>query len=479
VSEVRGTRRGRAVAALVLAAAACGCTLAPRHERPPLPTAAEYPADVVPGGGGARAVDLPWQQFFADPRLRALVTRALEHNRDLRAAVLRIDEARAQYRLQRAALLPVVDLRASSSRARTGEGTALGVAPRGPEGVTIEQHSVEIGVAAFELDFWGRVRALSGAARARYLATVHAQRAFRLGLIADVADAYLALRELDERITLAERTVQLRGDALEIARLRLDAGVTSALDSRQTEVLLTQAQTELAALRLQRALTRSTLELLVGGPLPSSLPPPRDLEHQQLAENFAAGLPSDLLVARPDVLQAEEALRAAGADVGVARAAFLPRVDLTALVGYAGGALADLFDGGASTWSARGSAAVPLFAGGANVAGLRAAEARLAIAVAGYERAVQGAFREVVDALAGRRFLADQYEAQRRALVAQRDRAELANLRYRSGVVGFLEVLDAERELFAAEQALVQTRRQRLSNAVALYVALGGGLDRP
>jgi multidrug efflux system outer membrane protein len=453
-----------------------GCAMAPDHERPALPTAPAYPAAEA-ATTGPRATDLAWRDFFGDQRLEALIASALERNRDLRQSVLRIEEARAQYRIVRADLLPTIDAGGSATRSRVSSGSfdaGTGAVTAGSS--TISRYEVSAGVSAFELDFWGRVRSLSEAARETYLATVEAQRAFRIGLIADVADAYIALRELEERIALAERTVAARARSLEIARLRLDAGVTSALDYRQTETLLTQAQSELASLRLQRAQTQNALELLVGGPLPPGLPAAQPLEGQGIVENLTPGLPSDLLANRPDILQAEAQLRAAGANIGAARAAFFPRISLTGLLGFASTALSGLFDGGNFTWTAGASATVPVFDFGRNAGNLDLAVVRRDISVANYERTIQGAFREVSDALAARRFLADQLEAQRRALAAQRDRAELANLRYKNGVANYLEVLDAERELFAAEQTVVQTRRQQLSNAIALYVALGGGL---
>ncbi len=472
------------LAALLLLGA---CSMAPDHRRPALPTAPAYPAEGAPAAAGPRATDIAWQGFFADPRLEALIARALDNNRDLRTAVLRIEEARAQYRITRADRLPTVDLSGGYTRTRVGSGGVTGGTPTPGPGTpivtagatTVERYDVTAGVAAFELDFWGRVRSLSDAARETFLATVEAQRAFRIGLIADVADAYLQLREIDERIALAERTVTARELGLEIARLRLDAGVTSALDYRQTETLLTQAQTELAALRLQQAQVRNALDLLIGGPVPAELPPGLALTDQGITETIAPGLPSDLLNNRPDILAAEAQLRAAGANIGAARAAFFPRISLTGLLGFASTALSGLFADDSFTWTAGANAAVPIFDFGRNAGNLDLARVRSDLQVANYERTVQTAFREVADALAARRFLAEQLAAQQRALAAQRDRAELATLRYRNGVAGYIEVLDAERELFAAEQVVVQTRRQQLSNAVALYVALGGGLRAP
>ncbi len=456
-----------------------GCSMQPDYVRPTLPTASTYPADVQTGVAGRPAVEIGWRAFFGDPRLQALIATALENNRDLRAAVARIAEARAQYRIQRADQLPSVEATGSATRSRTPIGSAgIGTTPGAPTGaaVTANRYSITAQVPSFELDFWGRVRSLTEAARASYLSTAAAQRAFRISLIGDVATAYLVDRELGERIELAQRTLRARQEGLEIAKLRLDAGVTSALDYRQTETLLTQAQTELAALQRQRAQNRNALEVLIGGMLPADLPPPMPLEQQGISDRIAPGLPSDLLTNRPDIIAAEEQLRAANANIGAARAAFFPQISLTGLLGFASSELGSLFGEDGLTWSFGPNLALPIFDAGRNRANLSLAEARRDIAVADYERTVQTAFREVADALAGRRWLAEQLQAQERALAAQRDRAELARLRYRNGVANYLEVLDAERELFAAEQQLVQARRELLANAVSLYAALGGGL---
>ncbi|HEX8258512.1 MAG TPA: efflux transporter outer membrane subunit [Allosphingosinicella sp.] len=453
------------LAALLLA----GCSQQPKYVQPGLPTAPQYPADAWPVTAGPRAPELPWRGFFRDPRLQALIERALIHNRELRTAVLRIEEARGQYRIRRADRLPTLDANAGAARSRTGDG--FGGA------VTGNRFEIGASVASFELDFWGRVRSLTESARANYLSTIHAQRAFQISLVADVAEAYLTERELDDRIAIAERTVRDRERALEIGKLRLDAGVTSALDYRQIETLLTQAQAALADLQLQRAQNRNALEFLVGGPVGAPLPPPLPLERQGIVETISAGLPSELLTNRPDILEAEELLRAAYADVGAARAAFFPQISLTGALGFASGALGSLFSGGAFTWSLGGNASLPIFDAGRTRGNLDVAVARQGIAVASYERAIQQAFREVADRLAERRWLAERLTAQQRELAAQRDRAELATLRYQNGVTGYLEVLDAQRELFAAEQQVLATRREQLTNAVDLYVALGGGIE--
>lgn len=458
----------RTIAILASASALTACNMAPRHERPALPTASQYPAafanDRVPG---QRATELGWRRFFADPRLEALVAQALVRNRDLAVAVAQIEEARGLYRIQAADRLPTIGASGDINRSRTNLGT-------GP--ITANRYSVGVGVTGFELDFWGRVKNLSEAARSQYLATAEAERAFRLSLIRDVASTYFASREADERIRLAEATVKSRQDELRLAKRRLDAGVTSGLDFRQAELLLTQAETELSGLKLAKAQADNFLAVLTGGPVATPLPAPMTLAQQAAMPALAAGLPSDLLVARPDILATEERLRAARANIGAARAAFFPSISLTGNAGFASGALGDLFKGDSFTWSFGPSISLPIFDWGRNKANLTVAEARENIAVATYERTVQGAFREVADALAGRLYYAEQVASQERGLEATRRIARLARLRYREGVSSYLEVLDAERNLFAAEQALISLRRAQADNLATLYVALGGGL---
>ncbi|WBX84496.1 efflux transporter outer membrane subunit [Sphingosinicella microcystinivorans] len=455
------------LSALLVSASAC--QMAPKHERPALPTAPAYPLSPDPADG-TRAETVGWRDFFADPALRTLIGTALERNRDLAVSIARIEEARGLYRIQRADRLPTL---AASGEAARSRGQVVT-----PTGVTVaeqDRFSVGVGVSAFELDFWGRVRNLSEAARSQYLSTVQAERAFRLSLIRDVATTWFALRETEERITLAEATVKSREDGVRIAQRRLDAGVTSALDFRQAESLLTQAETELAGLRLSRSRNANFLAVLVGGVLPETAQP-LPLAEQDGFPRLAAGLPSDLLTLRPDILAAEETLRAARANVGAARAAFFPTISLTGTLGFASGELDSLFENDSFNWSVGPTLNLPIFDFGRRKGNLTVAEAREDIAVAGYEQTVQLAFREVADALAGRRFLAEQMLAQMRATEAQRHIAQLARTRYREGVVGYLEVLDAERNLFDAEQALITASRAVLDNRVSLYVALGGGL---
>lgn len=459
--------------AVALGALLAGCQFAPPHVRPDLPTAPEFPSayagDVMLG---QRAVEIGWRDFFADPQLQLLVATALEHNRDLAVAVAQIEEARGQYRIQRADQLPTLGATGDAAITRT-PGAVSGI-PGAPS-ITDDFYSIGVGITGFELDFWGGVRNLTDAARSQYLATIQAQRAFRLTLIRDVASTYFASREAEERIDLAEETVRSRQQGLRIARLRLDAGVTSALDFRQAESLLTQAETELAALRLSKARNDNFLAVLIGGPIPAQLPTPLPLAAQKAGPIIAAGLPSELMVVRPDILAAEERLRASRANIGAARAAFFPSISLTGSLGFASTDLGNLVGSNGLSWSFGPTISLPIFDWRRRQANLTVAEARESIAIATYELTVQRAFREVADALAGRRWLAEQVAAQVRATEAQRAIARLARTRYREGVANYLEVLDAERNLFSAEQALIQIRRSELENLVSLYVALGGG----
>jgi outer membrane protein, multidrug efflux system len=457
-----------------------GCTsFAPEHERPALSTAPAYDS-AFRLDGTAVASRLAWQEFFIDPRLEALIASALANNRDLVVATARIEQARAQYRIEDSRRLPTIVANASGQRTRQpiNAGAAVPGAPGVPTtgSLTFNRFDVGVGVSAFELDFWGRVATLSEAARAQFLATVAAQRAFYITLIADVASTYYQLVEANEQIALAEATAESRREGLRIARLRLDSGVTSALPYRQAETLLTQAEQQVAAQRLDAARLSNQLAVLVGGRLPGDLPDGLTLAAQENGIRLAPGLPSDLLLQRPDIVAAEETLRAARANIGAARAAFFPTISLTGSAGLASSALGDLFDGDALAWSFGPALSLPIFDWGGREAQLDLTQALEVEDVATYDLTVQNAFREVSDALAGRRWLLEQVETLERAVVAQEEIARIARSRYREGVADYLEVLDAERNLFSAQQSLLATRRAYHQNAVTLYAALGGGL---
>lgn len=456
---------------LILALALGGCSFAPRYEQPVAPVAATFPTYSPPPVGAVRATQVGWRDFFNDPRLEVVIATALANNRDLAVSVAQVEQARAQYRIARSAQAPNIGLEASGARVRQpGDITATG------QPITAESYDLDLGISAFELDFWGRVRNLSAAARYRYLASVEGQRAFRLSLIRQVAIAYMTLRENGERIALAERTLASRREGLEIARLRLEAGVTSSADYDQSVSLLTDAQTQLAELRRTQAVAINLLTVLVGGPIDTAtLPRALPLAQQQMFDRLDPGLPSDLLASRPDIMQAEAQLRAANADIGAARAAYFPRISLTGATGYASRDLDNLVGPDRQAWNYGAGVALPLLDWGARRGQLDAARAQRDIAVASYQRAVQAAFQDVADALAGRRYIADQIAAQERAVEAQERLAETARLRYANGIAIYLEVLDAERNLFSAQQSLLQLRGANLRNQVSLYIALGGG----
>ena len=418
---------------------------------------------------GRIAAETAWRDYFVDPHLRALIARALDNSRDLKNAVLRVAEARAAYGIQRADQLPTIAATANGSRARVpGDLNMSG------QSIVSSQYQVGAGLATWELDFWGRVRNLKDAALENYLATDEARRAITLSLIAQVADSYLVLRELDERIALARQTIASREESLRIFKRRFEVGAIAKMDLVQVEVLLQQAQTLAAQLEQGRAVQAHALTLLIGSPLPP-LQENTGFSDNAVARELRVGLPSDLLLQRPDIVAAEHQLRAAQANIGAARAAFFPRITLTGSAGTASAGLDGLFDSGSRAWNFLPSLSLPIFDAGRNRANLDLAEVRRNLAVTNYEKTVQAAFRDVSDALSARHWLTEQVRIAQATLAAQTERARLSQLRYDNGSTPYFEVLDAQRDLLTAEQQLVQTRRALLSSRVSLYAALGGG----
>ena len=464
VSALPPCARMAALAATVLLA---GCaSLAPTYAPPPLPVAAQYPEN---DAAGAHAPDVAWQAYFADPRLQSLIAQALASNRDMRVAALRVEEARAAYGIQRAEQFPTVALGASGSRTRVpGDLSLTGRA------MTSAQYQAGLNVSAWELDFWGRVRSLKDSALQTLLASDEARRAIGVALVAQVANGYLGLRELDERVELARATVDSRAESLRIFTRRFEVGSISKLDLTQVETLLSQALSLSAQLEQARAVQAHALAQLVGGPVDLT-PDTRRFDDASVLQPLHAGLPSALLTQRPDLMAAEHQLRAAQANIGAARAAFFPTISLTAIYGTASAELSGLFDSGSGAWNFAPRLVLPIFDAGRIRANMDLAEVRRDVAVANYEKSVQGAFREVADALSNRRWLALQVDIGKTTLAAQSERARLAKLRYDNGAAPYLEVLDAQRDLLTVEQQLVQTRRALLSSQVSLYAALGGG----
>ncbi|ANY16095.1 efflux transporter outer membrane subunit [Bordetella pseudohinzii] len=447
-----------------------GCmSLAPEHTRPPLPVAATFPQPGAPVSETVPAAAVDWQSFYTDPELRGLIARALINNRDLRMAVLRVEEARAAYGIQRADQFPTLGVGADFLRQRSpGDLSFTG------EPLTASQYQVGVGLASWELDFWGRVRNLKDAALENYLATDAARQAATLSLIAQVADSYLTLRELDERLALTRATIASREESLRIFRRRYEVGAISKLDLTQVETLWQQAKALGAELERTRAAQAQALQELVGQPI--SLPEARTaLDDDALMRELPAGLPSDLLTNRPDIVAAEHQLKANNANIGAARAAFLPQITLTGAFGTASSQLGGLFEGGSLAWNFAPSLNLPIFDAGRRQANLELAQARQQQAVAQYEKSIQTAFREVADALSARYWLAEQVKVLHATVDAQAERERLARLRYDHGASPFLEVLDAQRDLLEAQQQWVRTRRALLSSQVALYAALGGG----
>jgi multidrug efflux system outer membrane protein len=452
-----------ATAAAVLLALTAACSQTPEYLRPAAPVPGQWPEPT------AAVAPLPdWKGFYQDARLQVLINTALEHNRDLRVAAARVAEARALYGVQQADRLPTLNLGAGESASRLPGDLASSGQP-----MISRRYDVNLGITAFELDFWGRVASLREAALASYLASEQAQRAFRLSLVADVADTYLTGLELEQRLALAGQTLVSREESRRLIARRREVGLAGDLDYLAADAAYQAASAEVAALDRQRAAAANALRLLVGQ-LPGDLPPAVPLAAQVLPEP-APGLPAEVLLRRPDVLAAEQSLIAANAHVGAARAAFFPRIALTAAFGTASRELGGLFESGSRAWSFQPSLSLPLFDGGRTRANADLAEARQVIAVAQYEKAVQQAFREVADLLAARQQLARQLSSQEAGAEAQAQRLRIVEARYQGGIASYLELLDAQRDHVAARQAAVQLRRQWLSAASQLYKALGGG----
>jgi multidrug efflux system outer membrane protein len=459
---------------LPLAAAllASGCSLMPAYQRPASPVPEAYPATTAAttAAGSQAAADIGWRDFYADPRLRQVIELALASNRDLRVAVLNIESARAAYRIQRADLFPAI----SASGSGTAQRTPASLSQTGSASVN-HQYSAGIGFASYELDLFGRVRSQNEQALQSFLATEAASRSAQISLVAEVANAWLTLAADRERLRLAEETLESRSESLALTQRRFELGATSQLSLSQAQSTVDSARADVAGYRAQVSRDRNALVLLAGTPVPDALQPDRLRDSLNALPELPAGVPSQLLERRPDIVQAEADLKAANANIGAARAAFFPRIALTASAGSASASLGDLFKAGSGTWSFGPSVSLPLFDGGANRANLKGAQVGRDIKVAQYEKSIQSAFREVADALAARGELGEQLDAQDSLVRSTAQSLQLSQVRYARGVDSYLEVLDAQRSLYAAQQSLIATRLARLSNSVTLYKALGGG----
>jgi multidrug efflux system outer membrane protein len=414
--------------------------------------------------------DIPWQEFFVDEKLRKLIALALENNRDLRVAVLNIERSRAQYRIRRSDLFPKIDATAAGSVQRIPED--LSTSGRAD---TVDQYSVGLGVSAYELDLFGRVRSLKDQALEQYLATEQARRSVQIGLVAEVAASYLTLAADRERLQLARETLESQQSSYNLTKSRFDAGVSSALDLHQARTSVEAARVDIARFTTLVAQDANLLNLVVGAPVPADLIPVALTENLTAMKDVAPGLPSDVLLRRPDILQAENLLKGANANIGAARANFFPRITLVSNVGFGSDELAGLFSGDSFAWSFAPRVTLPIFTAGANQATLEVAEKDRDIAVAQYEKAIQTAFREVADALAQRGTIDEQLSAQQSLTDATTESHKLSLARYEKGVDNYLQVLDSQRALYGAQQNLIGVRLARLSNLVTLYRVLGGG----
>lgn len=455
---------------LLLCAALAGCSFVPEYLRPAFPVATSWPkSEGQEMKDGREAASLDWKTYFLDARLQDLIATALTHNRDVRMAAARIEEARAQYGVVRADRLPNVNLATSGAASHV----PADLSSSGRE-MTTRRYDFGVSLLSFELDFWGRVKSLNEAARQSLLASEESARLVRLSLIAEVANAYFGLLEMNERTLVASETLRSREETRTMIAKRREVGLAADVDYLQADGAYQLARAELANLERQRAAADNALTLLIGT-TPAALPAGRKLSEQGIVADLAPGLPSEVLQKRPDVQAAEKRLLAANANIGAARAAFLPRIALTGMLGTASKGLTGLFESGSGAWSFQPSLSLPLFDAGRVASGVDLAEARKVLAVAEYEKTIQSAFREVADLLAARTQLRNQLEAQQVAEQSQTQVLRLAKARYEAGITSYLEVLDAERSLYAARQMTLQTQRAQWTTAAQLYKALGGG----
>ena len=450
-----------------------GCSLIPDYQRPDAPVAADWPQGAAYGDaareGNTPAADLQWQAFFRDPALRQLVQTALENNRDLRVAALNVESYRALYRVQRAEQFPSISADGSGTRQRVpGDLSQAGKA------TTSGQYSATLGVSAWELDFFGRLRSLSDQALQQYLATEQAARSTQISLVASVATAYLQWQADMALLKLTQDTLETYEASYQLTQRSFDVGVSDALSLSQARTSVDSARVSLAQYQRQVAQDRNALILLLGTNLPADLPQGLALD-SELLESVPAGLPSDLLQRRPDLLQAEYQLKAANANIGAARAAFFPSISLTANAGTSSSQLSGLFDSGSGSWLFQPQISIPIFNAGRLSANLDYAELQKDVQVAQYEKSIQTAFQEVADQLAARTTYREQLKAQRALLESTESYYELAERRYRTGVDSYLTLLDSQRQLFSVRQQLISDRLAQLTSEVELYKALGGG----
>ena len=453
---------------LVLIALLGGCSLAPDYQRPDLPVADSWSLSAPAAGP-----DLAWKEFFTDAGLQALIQTALDNNRDLRVAVLNVQVAQATYRVTESALVPHVTAGIAETEQRTPQSLSNAVPPSTSATRT---YTANLSTTAFELDLWGHIRNLDAQAQELYLASQEGQTTARIALIAEVANAALTLLSDRKLQALTEDTLNSRVKSLDLIERSFKLGVGSKLDVAQARGAVESARAAAIRYGRQVQLDQNALALLVGAPLDDKLLSSLgNLDSQHFIESLPVGLPSQVLLRRPDIIQAEHQLQAANANIGVARSAFFPTLSLTGSAGFGSSGLAGLFQAGSGAWSVAPQIVAPIFDAGRNEANLDSAKANRQIAVATYEKAIQTAFREVSDGLASQGTLSEQLAAQAALVTATQDSTRLSQARYDKGIDSYLNVLDAQRSLYAAQQDLIAVQTARLSNLVGLYKALGGG----
>ena len=452
-----------------------GCNLTPKYTRPAAPIPDQWPTGPAyqdPAATAAAPVpaDLEWRQFFTDQQLQTIIATALQNNRDLRVAALNVERARAMYRVQRAELYPTVETDASAVKQRV---MLSGAKTSGL--VTLESYGVNLGVSSWEIDFFGRIRSLEQRALEEYFATEQARRSAQILLVSEVATAYLTLAAYRENLKLARSTLESQQAAYDVIRRRFEVGISPELDLRQVQTRVDAARVDVAKFTERTAQAENALNLLAGSPVPADTVP-KALNLVKPLPDVFPGMSSEVLLRRPDILQAEHVLKGANANIGAARAAFFPRISLTTAVGTASGDLAGLFQPGSAIWSYAPQIVLPIF-DARTWSGLKAIKVEREIAVAQYEKAIQEAFREVADVLARKGTVGDQMAAQQSLVDASAKAYQLSNSRYEKGIDIYLNVLDAQRSLYSAQQGLITIRLVKLANQVRLYAVLGGGGD--
>lgn len=452
-----------------------GCSLIPKYDRPEAPVPGTWPGgpaykETQATAGAPVAADLKWGEFFTDERLRKIIATALNNNRDLRIAALTVARARALYRIQRAELLPTVNAGASGGKERIPAGaTGFGIS------IDREIYNVNLGISSWEIDFFGRIRSLKERALEEYFATEEARRSAQILLVSEVANAYLTLAADRETLRLAESTLEIQQAAYELIRRRYENGIATALDLRQAQTRVDAARVDFARYTQLAALDENAMNLLAGSPVAGDLLP-EDLKSVAPPKEISPGTSSEVLLNRPDILSAEHLLKASHANIGAARAAFFPRIRLTAAIGTASEELTGLFKSGTDAWNFSSQIVMPIF-DARTWGALEATKVDREIVLTQYEKAIQTAFREVADALAQRGTVGDQMEAQESLVKATAETYRLANVRYEKGIDSYLGVLDAQRSLYASQTGLIAIRLANLAYQVRLYAVLGGGRE--